>query len=209
MKATLAILLVAAVVVGAVLYARHAGWLNRGAAPATPKKGNPMVVMETSKGTMKIELWPDKAPITVQNFLRYTDEAFYDGTIFHRVIKGFMIQGGGFTPDMNQKSVHDPIKNEASAELKNDHGTLAMARTSVVDSATAQFFINLVDNDFLNHANKTPQGFGYCVFGKVVEGLDVLDAIAAVATGTQAGHEAVPVEPVTILSVRRADAEKE
>ncbi|MEX0965414.1 MAG: peptidylprolyl isomerase [Pseudohongiellaceae bacterium] len=160
-----------------------------------------MVVMETNKGTIKIELWADKAPISVENFLRYTENNFFDGLVFHRVIPGFMIQGGGFSPDMVQKSTYEAIKNEASASVPNDRGTLAMARTNVVDSATSQFFINLVDNDFLNHTDETPRGFGYAVFGEVIEGMDVVDSIATVATGTsRGGHQNVPNEPVIITS---------
>lgn len=166
---------------------------------------NPVVVMDTSKGTITIELFADAAPITVENFLRYTDNDFYDGLVFHRVISGFMVQGGGFGPDMVQKSTYDPIKNEASASVPNDRGTLAMARTSVVDSATAQFFINLVDNDFLNHTDETPRGFGYAVFGRVTEGMDIVDQIAGVATGTVRGFSDVPNEPVTINSVSRKE----
>lgn len=162
---------------------------------------NPIVVMDTNKGTITIELWADRAPITVENFLRYTENNFFDGLVFHRVIPGFMIQGGGFDPDMVQKSTYDAIKNEASASLPNDRGTLAMARTNVVDSATSQFFINLVDNDFLNHTDETPRGFGYAVFGEVIDGMDVVDAIAGVATGSgRGGHQNVPVEPVIINS---------
>ena len=164
---------------------------------------NPVVVMETNKGTIRIELWADKAPVSAENFLRYTDNEYYDGLIFHRVINGFMIQGGGFSPDMVQKSTYDPIANEASADKPNNRGTLAMARTQVVDSATSQFFINLVDNDFLNHTNETPSGFGYAVFGEVIEGMDVVDAIAAVETGRVRSFGDVPTESVIIESVRR------
>jgi len=166
---------------------------------------NPVVVMKTSKGTMTIELYADKAPATVENFLGYVDENFYDGTIFHRVMPGFMIQGGGFTPDMKQKATHAPVRNEADNGLKNTRGTLAMARTSDVNSATAQFFINVVDNAFLNHRGKTPEGYGYCVFGKVTDGMDVADAIVAVPTGTRGPHENVPTTPVVIETVRRAE----
>ncbi len=171
---------------------------------------NPVVVIETSMGTIKVELYEDKAPITVKNFLAYTDDKFFDDTIFHRVIgkenKGddFMIQGGGFTADMNQKKTKGQIKNEATNGLKNDRGTLAMARTGVVDSATAQFFINLKDNDFLNHRNTSDSGFGYCVFGKVTEGMDVVEKIKAVKTTTKNGMGDVPVDAVTIKSVTRA-----
>ena len=165
---------------------------------------NPVVVMETSEGAIKIELWPDKAPKTVENFLSYVDEKFYDGTIFHRVIEKFMIQGGGFTADMVQKRTHPPIKNEANADVKNVRGTIAMARTGVVDSATAQFFINTVDNAFLNHAGETPRTFGYAVFGKVIDGMDVVDKIAKVQT---ASGDA-PVNVVLIKSIRRAEPAK-
>ena len=161
------------------------------------------VVIETSKGTMEAELWEDKAPKTVANFLRYVDEKFYDGTIFHRVIPGFMIQGGGFTPDMKQKATHDPIRNEAKDAGANTRGTIAMARTMIVDSATCQFFINTVDNDFLNYQNSSPQGFGYCVFGHVIEGMDVVDKIEKVPTAGRSGHQDVPVEPVIILKAYR------
>ena len=164
---------------------------------------NPVVVMETNKGTIKIELWADKAPITVENFLRYVDGGYYDGLIFHRVINNFMIQGGGFDPDMVQKSTFDPIKNEARSDTPNDRGTIAMARTNVVDSATSQFFINLVDNDYLNHTDETPRGFGYAVFGEVIEGMDVVDAIAVVSTGNVRGYSDVPNEAVIITSASR------
>ena len=145
---------------------------------------NPRVILGTSRGAVTIELWPDKAPQTVVNFLAYVDAGFYDGLVFHRVIDGFMIQGGGFTPDLRQKPTRAPVRNEARADIPNARGTLAMARTSDVDSATAQFFVNLVDNAFLNHRKKTPDGFGYCVFGRVVDGMDAVDAIAKVATCT-------------------------
>jgi len=157
--------------------------------------------IETNLGTMTLELDEAKAPITVKNFCDYAKAGHYDGTIFHRVISGFMIQGGGFTADMKQKETKDPIKNEAMNGLKNARGTIAMARTSVVDSATSQFFINLVDNGFLDFRNPTPQGFGYAVFGKVVEGLDVLDKIGAVETTTKGYYDDVPVKAVTISKV--------
>lgn len=167
---------------------------------------NPIVVMETNKGTIKIELWADKAPISVANFLRYTDNSFFDGLVFHRVIPGFMIQGGGYSPDLVQKSTYEEIKNEARADTPNARGTLAMARTNVVDSATSQFFINLANNDFLNHTDETMRGFGYAVFGAVIEGMDVVDAIAGVATGAgRGGMQDVPVEPVIITSLARAE----
>jgi cyclophilin family peptidyl-prolyl cis-trans isomerase len=164
-----------------------------------------MVVMETSEGTIKIELWADKAPMTVKNFLKYVDDGFYEGTVFHRVIRDFMIQGGGLTADLKTKPNRDPVKNEASPELKNERGTVAMARTNMINSATSQFFINVVDNDFLNQKNKTPMGFGYCVFGKVVEGMEVVDKIRAVPTSTQGQFENVPVNPVVIKSIKRVE----
>lgn len=163
------------------------------------KGGNPMVLMSTSMGDIKIELYPDKAPVTVENFLGYVRDGFYDGTIFHRVIPGFMIQGGGFTPDMNQKQTKGPIKNEADNGLKNDKGTIAMARTNVVDSATSQYFINVANNDFLNHSSRD---FGYAVFGKVVEGMDVVDRIAAARTGSVGMFRDVPEEAIVIKSVK-------
>ena len=164
-------------------------------------EGNEVVVNKTSKGEIRVELEAERAPLTVRNFLAYADEGFYDGTIFHRVIDGFMIQGGGFSADMRQKQTHDPIKNEANNGLKNARGTLAMARTSVVDSATAQFFINLVDNDMLNHGQRD---FGYAVFGRVVGGMDVVDAIAKVRTGRSGAYQDVPVDAVVIESIKRA-----
>jgi peptidyl-prolyl cis-trans isomerase B (cyclophilin B) len=168
------------------------------------QKAMPVVKIETSLGTITAELFEEKTPISVANFLSYVDKSFYDETIFHRVIDGFMIQGGGFTADMNQKSPDAPIKNEASADVPNERGTLAMARTPVVDSATCQFFINLKDNSFLNHTAPNPQGFGYAVFGKVTDGMDVVDKIAKVQTGSHpTGHGDVPVEPVIIKSIKR------
>jgi cyclophilin family peptidyl-prolyl cis-trans isomerase len=161
------------------------------------------VVMETSMGTMEIELNGEKAPISTKNFLKYVDDKFYDGLIFHRVIKNFMVQGGGFTEGMEQKKTHEQIKNEAGNGLKNEKYTLAMARTNVVDSATAQFFINVVDNDFLDHKDETPRGFGYAVFGKVTSGMDVVDKIKAVPTGFKSGMDDVPTTPVFIKSVKR------
>ena len=162
-----------------------------------------MITLKTSKGDIKIKLFEKEAPITVKNFLDYIDAGFYKGTIFHRVIPGFMVQGGGFTADFVQKPTGDPIKNEADNQLSNKRGTLAMARTSVVDSATAQFFINLVDNDFLDFKAPTPQHFGYCVFGEVVEGMDVVDQIAAVKTGSHQMHRDVPTENIVILDAVR------
>lgn len=164
--------------------------------------GNPKVEMETSKGKIVIELLPEKAPETVKNFLNYVDAKYYDGTIFHRVIPKFMIQGGGFTSDMKQKSAGAPIKNEADNGLKNDRGTIAMARTGDPHIATAQFFINSVNNDFLNHKSKTQQGWGYVVFGKVTVGMDVVDSISAVKTVTRGNYRDVPAETIEIISAR-------
>ena len=152
-------------------------------------------------GTITMELDEAKAPLTVANFAQYAKDGFYDGTVFHRVIDGFMIQGGGFTKDMNQKDTREAIRNEAMNGLRNDRGTIAMARTSVVDSATSQFFINLVDNDFLNFQNPTPQGFGYAVFGKVTDGMDVVDAIGKVRTGNVGYFQNVPAETVVIRKI--------
>ena len=174
------------------------------AAPAAAKTNNPVVIITTSMGTVKAELFQDKAPITVKNFLDYVDAKFYDGTIFHRVINNFMIQGGGFDANMSQKPTKETIKNEAANGLKNTVGTLAMARTAIPDSATAQFFINVKDNAFLDFRDPSPQGIGYAVFGKVIEGMDVVDKIKAVPTGMKNGMGDVPTAPVTITSIRRA-----
>lgn len=168
-----------------------------------PASNNPAVVLETSRGDIVIELYPDKAPKTVENFLQYVDAKQYDGVIFHRVINGFMIQGGGFTPDMKEKPTREPVQNEADNGLKNDRGTIAMARTSAPHSASAQFFLNHKNNDFLNHTSKTPQGWGYCVFGKVVDGMAVVDAVAEVRTGSKGMYDDVPVEAVVILKAYR------
>lgn len=157
-----------------------------------------MITLQTNFGNIDIELDFDKAPKTAANFQQYVEEGYYDGVIFHRVIDGFMIQGGGFTPDMQQKTTRDPIENEADNGLSNDEGTLAMARTMDPHSASAQFFINVKNNGFLNHTGKNTQGWGYCVFGKVVNGMDVVKQIKAVKTGSNAGHQDVPVEPVII-----------
>ena len=162
---------------------------------------NPRVLVETSMGNIRIELFEKEAPISVKNFLDYVKTGFYNGTIFHRVIPGFMAQGGGFGPDMTQKQAKAPIKNEAGNGLKNDRGTIAMARTMIVDSATAQFFINVVNNGALNHRDDSVQGFGYAVFGRVIEGMDVVDAIVKVKTEAVKGHRDVPVTPVIIKSV--------
>ena len=165
------------------------------------------VQFETIMGSITLELDDKNAPVTVGNFLEYVKSGHYVNTIFHRVIPSFMIQGGGFTPDMTQKAARGPIKNEAGNGLSNKRGTIAMARTSVVDSATCQFFINTVDNDFLDHTSDTPSGFGYCVFGKVVEGMDVVDKIEKCPTTSCGMHDDVPVEPVIII--RAADITEE
>jgi len=168
---------------------------SEGIAEDKVEKGeNPVVLIKTSKGDIKVELDKEKAPISVENFLSYVNDGYYNGTIFHRVIKNFMIQGGGFTADMKQKPTKDPIKNEAKNGLSNAKGTLAMARTAVVESATSQFFINHADNKFLNHGTRD---YGYAVFGKVTEGMDVVDKIAIVPTG----YQDVPTETITIESI--------
>lgn len=172
-------------------------------AEPTDEKENPVVVIKTSKGDITVELFKKEAPYTVENFLRYVEDEFFAGTIFHRVIPGFMIQGGGFDADMNEKPTRAPIKNEAANGLENKRGTLAMARTPVVDSATSQFFINLVDNAFLNYRSPDPRGFGYCVFGRVIDGMDVVDRIAEVRTARSGPHENVPVKPVEITGTER------
>ena len=160
-----------------------------------------MVTFHTNHGDIVIKTFADKAPVTVENFLNYCRAGFYDNTIFHRVSNGFMIQGGGFEPGMNQKSTQAPIKNEANNGLQNTRGTLAMARTNDPHSATAQFFINVVDNDFLNFRGENAQGWGYCVFAEVVEGMDVVDKIKGVKTGRSGMHQDVPVEDVVVTSV--------
>jgi cyclophilin family peptidyl-prolyl cis-trans isomerase len=183
-----------------------------GTTQAQAQKKNPVVVMETSQGTIKIELYPDKAPITVKNFLGYVDDKFYDGLVFHRVIPNFMVQGGGFEQGLKEKKTKEPIKNEASNGLENKRGTIAMARTSDPDSATAQFYINLKDNAFLDRAN-AQDGVGYCVFGKVIDGMDVVDKIAqaprgnkiAETRGGKARFSDVPEEDMVIKSVRKAE----
>jgi cyclophilin family peptidyl-prolyl cis-trans isomerase len=179
-------------------------------APKEEKKmtKNPVVTMEvslgpTALGSVDIELFEKEAPISVKNFLRYVDEGFYNNTIFHRVISNFMIQGGGFTADMKQKPTHEPIKNEATNGLKNENNTVAMARTGVVDSATAQFFINVKDNGFLDHRDTSNAGYGYAVFGKVISGADVVAKIKAVPTGSQGMFDDVPKTPVVIKSIHR------
>ncbi len=188
-----------------VLLAFVAGLLTSCSAAADDNK-NPVVVMETSMGTIKIELYADKAPITVKNFLAYTDDKFYDGTILHRIMSDFMIQGGGFEPGRKEKKTKDPIKNEADNGLSNKKYTIAMARTPDPDSATAQFFINVKDNEGLDHKEKTRRGYGYCVFGKVIDGTGVVDKIKAVEVELdERGEKSRPVKDVVIKSVRRAD----
>lgn len=168
------------------------------------------ILIETSLGDITAELLQDKAPLTVSNILSYVDKKFYDDTIFHRVIDGFMIQGGGFTKEMVQKATDAPVKNEADNGLSNTRGTLAMARTSIVDSATSQFFINLADkNTFLNHTAKTDRGWGYCVFGKVIKGMDVVDKIAKVSTGNVGPFHNVPTTAVVIKRIRRIEKSAE
>lgn len=166
---------------------------------------HPRVSLDTSQGTIVLELYPEEAPKTVDNFLGYVESGHFDGTLFHRVIPGFMIQGGGYTEDLAQKPTGDPIENEADNGLGNERGTVAMARTSDPHSATAQFFINLADNPHLNHTGKNARGWGYTVFARVVEGTDVVDAIAAVPTRRQGPHEALPTEPVVIRSAEKLD----
>ncbi len=170
---------------------------------------NPRVELKTSSGPIVIELFQDKAPKTVANFLQYAKEGFYNGTIFHRVIDGFMIQGGGFERDMREKRTRGPIENEAANRINNDFGTLAMARTSAPHSASAQFFINLKRNDFLNFREPTTQGFGYTVFGRVVQGMDIVNTIAKVRTDRSGQHSDVPVVPVIIEAVNIVGAKQE
>lgn len=163
-----------------------------------------MLVINTTKGTIKIELDAENTPKTTENFLQYVKSGFYNNTIFHRVISGFMIQGGGLTADMDSKTTEAPVTNEAKNAKPNKRGTIAMARTMDPHSATAQFFINLADNTFLNYTADNPQGFGYCVFGEVVEGMDIVDAIAKVKTGQRMGHGDVPLEEISIIEVKEA-----
>lgn len=163
---------------------------------------NPLVVFETSAGEFRIETFPDESPVTVENFLQYVDDGFFDGTIFHRVIPGFVIQGGGFTEEMRQKPTRDPIVNEADNGLRNTRGSLSMARTQVVDSATSQFFVNLSDNAALDHGERD---FGYAVFARVVDGMDIVDRIAAEPTTVRGGMRDVPAEPVVVERAYRAD----
>ncbi|TLY75193.1 MAG: peptidyl-prolyl cis-trans isomerase [Gammaproteobacteria bacterium] len=162
-----------------------------------------MIRFETSHGPFTVELFPKEAPATVENFLRYVDERFFDGTVFHRIVPGFVLQGGGLTADLRSKQTRAPIKNEAKNGLKNARGTLSMARTSEIDSATSQFFVNLSDNDFLDHG---PRDYGYAVFGRVTDGMDVIDKIARVSTGKRSGYQDAPLEDVVIVSARRVEA---
>lgn len=166
-----------------------------------------MLEFKTSKGTFTVQLFDKQAPISVENFYRYADEGFFDGTIFHRVIPNFMVQGGGLTEDLKNKKGHEPIKNEAANGLKNKRGTLSMARTNDINSATSQFFINVVDNEFLDH--KGASNYGYAVFGRIDSGMDVVDAIVAVKTGSRSGYQDVPVEAVTIESVKRIEPKQD
>ena len=170
---------------------------------AEKKTANPLVLLDTTQGQIVLELFPDKAPQTVQNFLTYVDSKFYDGTIFHRVIPDFMIQGGGFTTKFKRKATREPIRNEAPNGLTNDRGTIAMARTQDPHSATAQFFINSKSNDFLNYRTKTAHGYGYAVFGRVVKGMEVVDRISLVSTGQVGNMGDVPKQQVVIRSAKR------
>lgn len=168
-------------------------------------ENKPQVLLETSKGNITLELNKEKAPITVKNFLSYVKEGYYDGLIFHRVIKDFMVQGGGLDAEMQPKKTKFAIKNEAQNGLKNLRGSVAMARTALVDSATSQFFINTVDNAFLDNKGKRQEDFGYCVFGQVIDGMDVVDEIRQVKTGNKGGHGDVPLEPVAIITAKLLD----
>ena len=183
-------------------------FLMAGTAAAEEKAGNPMVKVKTNLGSFTLELYPDKAPITVENFLNYVDKKFYDGTIFHRVIPTFMIQGGGFTADMMKKATGAPIKNEADNGLSNTLGTIAMARTGNIHSATCQFFINVKDNKALDHKDVSTKGYGYTVFGKVIEGMETVEKIRDVKTTTKGQYGDVPVKAVIIKSIRRTEKEE-
>ena len=200
------IAVVCCILVGLMCRATFAQEDKKAESSETPTIGKVKVVMETSLGKIVIELDGEKAPETVKNFLAYVDDKYYDGTIFHRVMSNFMIQGGGFTPDMKQKDTKPPVKNEAKNGLKNKLGTIAMARTNAPHSATSQFFINVVDNSSLDYPSR--DGWGYCAFGKVVEGMDVVDKIKAVKIARKGSHANVPAEPVIIKSVRRMEEKK-
>ena len=199
-KTLISLAVVIAAILSLVLLTTH-----KGEKPMTEETtSNPQVVIKTSMGDITVELDAKNAPNSTENFLAYIDDGYFAGTTFHRVIPNFMIQGGGITADMQDKpSNRAPIQNEANNGLKNDRGTIAMARTNDPHSATSQFFINLKDNGFLNHSSETMQGWGYAVFGKVVDGMDTVDAIAAVSTGNKGGHQDVPLETIEILSVER------
>jgi len=173
---------------------------------AKTESANPVVVIETNMGSFKVELYPDKTPITVANFLRYVDDSFYTGAIFHRVVKGFVIQAGGFDPDYGRRLTREPIENEAATGLPNERGTIAMARTQQRNSASSQFYVNLRNNEMLNFRNESRSGWGYCAFGRVIEGMDVVDKIGAVETGSGGPfRQDVPKAPITLVSVRRAE----
>jgi cyclophilin family peptidyl-prolyl cis-trans isomerase len=176
------------------------------AAPVQPAPGNPIVLIETSMGTITIELFKDQAPVSVANFLEYVRDGFYPGTIWHRVVAGYVIQGGGFTADLSEKATRPPVQNEATNGLANRRGTVAMARTRTLRSATSQFYINLSDNPALDHHGFSPDVFGYAVFGRVLAGMDVVDRIGAVKTGTRDGMDDVPLEPVVIKNVTERPA---
>ena len=191
--------MIKALLTGIIAFGLLLTFMSDGAA----QQVNPKVLMKTNKGDMTIELYADKAPITVQNFLSYVDDQFYDGTIFHRVIKGFMIQGGGHLPDMTEKTTKAPIKNEAANGLSNLRGTIAMARETAPHTASAQFYINHVDNLGLDHQDTSEEGYGYCVFGKVIDGLDVVDIIANSLTMTKGGVPDIPRSTIEIISIRR------
>ena len=171
------------------------------AAPPQPTPGNPVVVIETSAGAITAELFKDRAPVSVENFLQYARDGHYDGTIWHRVVSGYVIQGGGYTPELTEKATRPPIQNEATNGLTNRRGTVAMARTRTLRSATSQFYINLSNNPSLDHNGFSPEVFGYAVFGRVLEGMDVVDRIGAVKTGSKEGMDDVPVVPVTIKGI--------
>ena len=174
---------------------------TQSAAQAPPAVGNPQVVVDTSMGSFTIELFQDKSPVSVENFLQYVREGFYTGTIFHRVVSGYVVQGGGYTPDLNEKPTRPPIQNEATNGLSNLRGTVAMARTRMVRSATTQFFVNVADNRRLDHTGYAPDDFGYAVFGRVVDGMDVVDRISKVQTTIKDGMENVPIEAVIIKGI--------
>ncbi len=200
-SAFLSALLLGAALAAGGCSAKEPGKQTVSTAPAPGQPANPRVRIETGKGNITVELFPRNAPLSTENFLKQVQSGFYDGTIFHRVIPGFMIQGGGLLPDMTEKPNGAPIQNEADNGLKNLRGTLAMARTMEPHSATSQFFINVADNYFLNHRGKSMQGWGYAVFGQVVEGMEVVDAIVAASRGSHGAYDDVPLEPVVMQKV--------